>query len=96
LGTWSKNYWTDRKKVWVFLTYLLRQWQFYSSHMFCRRKKCFSVKLRFCRNTNVGQYWLLVPFISCEWVISMQLSGCYAHDHVQNVTGFVTKYPKIK
>jgi hypothetical protein len=74
LGTWSKNYWADRKKVWFFLSLIfwaVRNFKF--QHMFCQNKKFCHVRSRFQNLDNIGS----LQFIS--WPISMKLSGyCFS------------------
>jgi hypothetical protein len=75
LGTWSKNYWADREKVWFFLNLIFSAVRNFKS---CRNKKFCSVKITFSCTfaviqilDNIGS----IPFIS--WAISMKLSGYY-------------------
>jgi hypothetical protein len=82
---WSKNYCSNREKVWFFLNLIfsaVRNFKF--RHMFCRNKKFCSVKSRFlyiCRNTNFGQYWLSTVYFLVDFNKTFRL--LFFHSHLQ-------------
>jgi hypothetical protein len=84
LGSWSKNYWADREKVWFFLNLTFSAvWNFKFRHMFCRNKKCCSVISRFPVHLPLYKFWAILALYRFLGDFNETFRLLFFHAHLQ-------------